>query len=162
MVSRKFIVLACLAIVASLLTVSHRAAAQADGQVEVCKPGITDDRLMPLPAALVARARDLFHVTMPDELIRKSTVYRCMNGMIMLCMTGANLACGKADSNRRPAGAIAWCRDHRDADTVPMFVTGHNTIYSWRCSAGAPVIEGDAEAVDARGFLSRNWTNASK
>jgi hypothetical protein len=115
---------------------------------------------MPLPAGLVSRARQLFRLDMPDELIEKTTVYRCIGGRTLLCTTGANLACGKANISRDPPGVAAWCRDHGQADMVPMFVTGHDTIYRWHCSGGRPQIMATVEALDARGFIARNWKDA--
>ncbi|PPQ28709.1 hypothetical protein [Rhodopila globiformis] len=131
-------------------------ASTADRQGAVCRPGQTDDTLRPLPPALVLRARAVFGLAMPDDLIRRATVYRCLDGRTLLCTAGANLVCGKANTRRDLPGVAAWCRDHRDVDSVPMFVTGHDTAYRWRCADGAPLIVA-TEAVDARGFLSRNW-----
>lgn len=154
--------MACIAGLAALLALSNGAAAETDQTAGVCKPGMTDDRLMPLPAELVVRARQLFGLHMPDEMIRKATVYRCLDGRTLLCTTGANLACGKANTSRDPPGVAGWCRNHADADNIPMFVTGHDTIYGWRCLGGTPVIAATVATVDARGFLSRNWKDAGK
>ncbi|WP_428488749.1 hypothetical protein [Rhodopila sp.] len=117
---------------------------------------------MPLPAQLMDRVRQLFHLDMPDTLIRKTTVYRCLDGKTLLCTTGANLACGKANTDRNPPALAAWCWAHRQSDAVPMFVTGHDTIYRWHCTDGAPSIDATVDAVDARGFLSRNWKPAGQ
>jgi len=138
------------------------AAAGADRQAALCAPGLTDDTLRPLPPALVPRARAVFGLNLPDDLIKKSTVYRCLDGRTLLCTAGANLVCGKANTRRDLPGAAAWCRNHRDADSIPMYVTGHDTIYRWRCSDGTPVAAAAVEAVDARGFLSRNWKDAGE
>ena len=156
---RTLVLIAALAI---LSPVSNSLAAETDRPQGVCKPGVTDDRLMPLPRELVARARQLFQLHMPGEMIQKITVYRCVDGSTLLCTTGANLACGKANTSRDLHGVAAWCHDHLDADDVPMFVTGHDTIYRWRCSGGKPVIEATVATVDARGFLSRNWKDAGR
>jgi hypothetical protein len=128
--------------------------------LDVCKPHITDDRPTPLPAWLVSRAKHLFQIDMPDGLIQKTTVYRCLNGKTLLCMAGANLACGKANTNRDLPSVADWCRDHTESDSVPMFVTGHDTVYRWHCSGGRPGIDATAETVDARGFIARNWKDA--
>jgi hypothetical protein len=136
-----------------------RDVAAAADQGGACPSGQTDDTLRPLPPALVPRARALLGLNMPDDLIRRGTVYRCLDGRTLLCSTGANLVCGKANTRRDLPGVGAWCRDNRNAGRVPMAVTGHDTIYSWRCSNGVPVIEGTG-AVNARGFLSGNWKDA--
>ena len=94
---------------------------------------------------------------MPDTLIQKTVVYRCADGITMLCATGANIACGKANVSPDPPGVAAWCHDHADASDVPMFASGHNTIYRWRCAGGKSEIVGTIDAVDSRGFLQRSW-----
>jgi hypothetical protein len=148
------------ALVAGTALSHHGTASGADAPVAVCRSGVTDDTLMPLPPNLVPRARDLFHLAMPDALVRRTTVYRCMNGRVLLCTAGANLVCGKANTRRDLPGVATWCRDHRNADVVPMSVTGHDTIHGWRCSDGAPAIVGPPAALDARGFLAGNWKDA--
>jgi hypothetical protein len=152
--------LASIVVLANLLTISNSVAAEANRPAEVCKPGITNDSLIPLPLKLVDQAKELFRLDMTNELIRKSTVYRCVDGRTLLCATGANLACGKANVSRDLPGIAGWCRHHQDTDAVPMFVTGHDTIYRWRCSNGTASILAVVETVDARGFLSRNWKDA--
>jgi hypothetical protein len=132
-------------------------ASGADQQAATCQSGLTDDTLRPLTPALVPHARQLFRLIMTDDQIQRSTVYRCLNGRTLLCTAGANLVCGKANVRRDLPGVAAWCRDHDNTDSVPMSVTGHDTIYSWRCSGGAPEIAATIDHVDARGFLSRNW-----
>lgn len=161
MASRTCVLIACIAILPALALLPNSAAAASDQPPNVCKPGVTDDTARPLPASLIPEARRLFQVDMPDDLIRKTTVYRCMNGHTLLCTTGANLSCGKANLTRDPAGTATWCRDHQNADNIPMFVTGHDTIYQWRCTNATPAIVATTQPVDQRGFLSRNWKDAS-
>jgi hypothetical protein len=151
---------ACLAALSWLLVAVDGPAAEADRRSDVCKPGITDDRATPLPAWLASRARQVFGLEMPDDLIQKTTVYRCVDGKALFCTTGANLACGKANVSRDVSGVAAWCRDHSQSDSVPMFVTGHDTIYRWHCFAGRPQVDATVETVDARGFIARNWRDA--
>lgn len=152
--------MACIVGLVGLFIVGSVGASAADGRSGVCRPGATDDNLTPLPAGLVSRARQVFRLDMPDALIQRTTVYRCMDGRTLLCMAGANLACGKANTSRDLPGAEAWCRDHSQSDSVPMFVTGYDTIYRWRCAGGKPAIAATTETVDARGFLARNWKDA--
>ena len=56
--------------------------------------------------------------------------------------TGANLPCGKMNTARDNQGADDYCRANPDVDVVPAFATGHDTIYSYRCAGGRPVIVG--------------------
>jgi hypothetical protein len=48
-----------------------------------------------------------------------------------------------------------WCRENRDTGFIPAFVTGHNTIYAWRCQKSAPRIVRQTLHADPRGS-SRN------
>lgn len=149
-------------LLAAFLAIQRSAVAETRRLTDVCASGLTEDRLMPLPAGLVDRARQVFRLDMPDDLIQAHTVYRCLNGKTLFCTTGANLACGKANLSGDLPGIRGWCRDHRDSDTVPMFVTGHDTIYRWRCSGGTPLIVSTVRTVDSRGFLSQNWKDAGR
>lgn len=151
-----------IAIFGALMAVSLAAPHARAGNSEpgLCKPGFTDDDPKPIPAALVSRARRVFGLRMQDLMVEKSVVYRCMDGKTMLCATGANLPCGKANVSRDLPGVADWCRDHAQAQTVPMFVTGHDTIYRWGCADGKPKMMGAIDTVDTRGFLARVWKNA--
>jgi hypothetical protein len=94
---------------------------------------------------------------MTQAEVARQTVIRCDNGTILACMAGANLNCGRADTRPASVGGDEWCRDHPDADFVPMFATGHETIYAWRCAGTRAVPERQAQAVDARGFVAGFW-----
>jgi len=41
-----------------------------------------------------------------------------------------------------------------------MSVTGHDTIYRWRCAGPAAEVVGVAATVDSRGFIARLWKRA--
>jgi hypothetical protein len=76
----------------------------------------------------------------------------------MVCAVGANLPCGKANTNRTPsAGVVQWCHANPDATLVPAVATGHDTIFEWRCRAGAPQIVRQTFHVDSRGFIAEFW-----
>jgi hypothetical protein len=83
--------------------------------------------------------------------------YRCAHGRLLVCTVGANLNCGKADTNKKQRSVIAFCRANPDASVVPMVVTGHDTIYSWSCVHGAPQLQEPSAAVDADGYVADNW-----
>ncbi len=72
-------------------------------------------------------------------------------------MTGANLNCGKADTLRTSAGGNFWCRSHPGAAFIPLFATGHATIYAWRCDGRTAVPQRQVRDVDPRGFTAANW-----
>jgi hypothetical protein len=93
----------------------------------------------------------------PEAQLKLGAHIRCMNGRLFACFTGANLPCGKMNTARDNQGADDYCRANADADVVPAFATGHDTIYSYRCASGRPVIVGPPLTLDARGFAARLW-----
>ena len=117
-----------------------------------------DDRTRPIPAALAPQARTALGLSAdaPDSFILASTVFRCMDGRILVCPHGANLTCAKA--NRAPVspGAVDWCRTHPNADFVPAVATGHDAGFSWKC-VGAKAVATQAATIDRRGFLADEW-----
>lgn len=90
---------------------------------------------------------------MSDAQLEASTVFRCMDGKVWLCNYGANLSCAKGDVSRISEGATAYCSDHPGSDAVPMYATGHATIYWWACVGSEPRIT-QAETLDPRGFFA--------
>ena len=124
-----------------------------------CRQVGIDDVLRAVQPDMLADARVLFGMepNAPDGLIVQSTVVRCMDGEVWMCNRGANIVCGKADVSRSSFGATAFCRQNPGASFVPMAATGHATIYSWRCSGSAAVIDKQFDRADARGFLSGAW-----
>jgi hypothetical protein len=91
------------------------------------------------------------------EQVRRSTVYRCMDGAAWLCNYGANLVCAKADVARNSRGAERYCRENPGSEVVPMAATGHATIYSWECVGNKARIQGASVSVDSRGFIADQW-----
>jgi hypothetical protein len=149
----------CLVLALILLALAGGAAAQ--DPTRFCREKGTDDELRPIPQTLVPAAKRLFGlVRMPEGQIRRSTVFRCADGHTMLCTYGANLPCGKANSDRRLPGAEAWCRDHPSADFIPRYAIPAGNIYGWRCAAGIPEVVDRIEDIDPRGFVARYWKPA--
>jgi hypothetical protein len=124
---------------------------------KLCTPMGSDDRLRPIPKALAPAAQSLFGVEMPAEMIEKGTVFRCMDGKIWLCNSGANLNCNKANVTRQLPGAANWCHENPNAATVPAAATGRDTIYNWTCSGTLARISKQAFHVDRRGYIRENW-----
>ncbi|MGH7101547.1 MAG: hypothetical protein ACREFJ_04040 [Acetobacteraceae bacterium] len=126
-----------------------------------CRRLGTDDQLRPIPGSLVPAATRLFGLeAMPANQVERSTVFRCFEGKVLVCNYGANLPCGKADTRRTLAGASGWCATHPDAAFIPMYVTGHDTIYRWRCHGGQAVTTATIFSVDPRGFIRQFWKPA--
>ena len=142
----------------TLLMVPPSPSAEAsDSPAEYCRRMTDDDTPRPVPAPLAADARRLFGLDAPDDIVEQTTVFRCMAGQVMICTTGANLPCGKLDGGRALTSARHYCRENPDAPFIPMVVTGHDTLNSWRCRAGVPEAAGPPERLDARGFIARLW-----
>jgi hypothetical protein len=123
-----------------------------------CQQIRTDDALRAVPPSLVPVVVRLFQLeAMPPAQVERSTYFRCAEGHVFVCTIGANLACGKADTRRDLPGVRAWCVQHAGSQNVPAYVTGHATIYLWRCDGPRPVASRSALSVDPRGFISQNW-----
>jgi hypothetical protein len=124
----------------------------------LCQGGMTDDMPQEIPETLVPEAVRLFGLeAMPAEQVKLSTLYRCDGGRVLICNLGANLPCGKANTSRDLPAAEAWCAEQPGSDFIPMYITGHDTIYRWRCDGAKAATSGEPLAVDRRGFISRLW-----
>ena len=148
--------IAALAMAAMLL--APILAAKADPAQPLCRGGATDDTPRPIPDSLVPVSVQLFGLeAMPEEQVRRSTLYRCAEGQVLVCNLGANLPCGKANTRSDLPQADAWCAENAGSDFIPMYVTGHDTIYRWRCDGTKAAISGEPLQVDRRGFIARLW-----
>lgn len=145
----RFCVVAC-----ALILLGHTAPAYAHG---ACRGTLTNDTLRPVPPSLAPAVIAAFGVRMTPAEAARQTVIRCDHGEVLACMSGANLNCGQADTRRVSRGGDTWCHDHPNAAFIPMFATGHATIYTWRCDGTRAVPERQAQAVDARGFVAAFW-----
>jgi hypothetical protein len=133
-------------------------AAWANPPQQLCQDNATDDEERPIPQSLVPAAVRLFGLeAMPVEEVGRSTVYRCAAGRVLVCNLGANLPCGKANTSRNLPAAEAWCAENSGSDFIPMYVTGHDTIYRWRCDGTKASTIGGPLETDQRGFISRYW-----
>jgi hypothetical protein len=147
------VALAVIAIAALSIARSH-----AETPSAVCARLGNDNTPRPIPPMLVPAINALFRMSMPESMAVATTVFRCADGHVLVCTTGANLPCGQANTSRSPGpGAIAWCRDHPDAAFVPAVATGHDTIFAWRCQGGAPRIVRQVHTVEAHGFITEYW-----
>ena len=122
---------------------------------QYCAQVQTDDALRRPPDSMMPAVRQIFGVS--DDYPRAGAFYRCAEGKVMVCIVGANLPCGKANTSVVLPATVTWCRANSDADFIPMSVTGHETAYSWRCVNGAPVARRTPGTLDKRGFFAKNW-----
>jgi len=147
-----------LASTACVAPIAHIAPARAGDIFAYCAKAGNDDRVKPIPAALVPEARRLFDLESADDakFVLGSTVYRCMSGSVWLCNHGANIPCAKGDTRRASPSVAAFCGENPNEDFVPMVVTGHDTIHSWECAGGKARIK-QSQKVDLRGFIANQW-----
>ena len=93
---------------------------------------------------------------MPEDAARTAVV-RCDGGVVLACVAGANLPCGKADTRRRLPEADAWRASNGNPDVLPANVTGHATVWRWQCRGGRAVVTGRVARVDRRGYVADYW-----
>jgi hypothetical protein len=95
----------------------------------------------------------------PLETFIKGTYWRCMDGKVYACNVGANLPCGeKADVSKEPTqGMKDYCKENAGSDFIPMYVTGHSTIYDWKCDGTTPVAGKKLTEVDKQGYQKGIW-----
>ena len=150
-----------LALLALLCLASARPAHAHTPVQPLCAAHETSNIPRPVPESLAATVNATFGTSMPAQMAASTSVYRCAGGQLMLCTTGANLPCGKADTSRtQGTGARAWCKQNPNTDFTPAYATGHDTIFAWRCADGAPKIEKPIFNVDAQGFITQFWRPA--
>lgn len=114
----------------------------------------------PVPDSIAVRLSRLIELPgggrLPDEFIR----WRCMERKVYACNLGNNLPCGKANTSRAPTAAMAEaCKATPELKSLPITITGNDTIYAWRCSDGVAVIDRQIFTVDQRGFITEMWYN---
>jgi len=99
----------------------------------------------------------------PLELFLQGSYWRCMDGKVYGCFVGANIPCwSKANTDRTPTTAESeFCKTQPNADSIPAVVTGHETVYEWRCNNGTPEIIRQVLQVDSRGFSADFWYELS-
>ncbi len=113
------------------------------------------------PAAVVAALKTATGASadMPAELFVKGTYWRCMDDKVYGCFVGANIPCwSKANTDRTPdSGAVDFCKEQPNAEFIPAFAIGHETVYEWRCKDGVPEIVRQMVELDARGYDPNIW-----
>lgn len=96
---------------------------------------------------------------MPVAIFEQGSSWRCMNGRVYACFVGANLPCdAKADTSQAPTVAVIdYCNSNPNSDFIPAVVTGHETVYEWKCMGRKPVVGKQFWQVDERGFIANIW-----
>ena len=100
-----------------------------------------DDRLRPYDPAMRPDFVHAFRKLFPDAkggqsdaMLRAEAFFRCMDGKLVACFTGANLPCGKINRSRENPGAEAFCRGNRDARAR---CRGSRPAMGWNSPTGA-------------------------
>jgi hypothetical protein len=108
-----------------------------------------------VPSDLVPAIAKTFGID--STVVANGAFVRCIGAKLMACTVGANLVCDKADQRRELPGATEWCRDNPRSDSIPMFATGHATIYEWSCKRRRAVAGKVVVTVDPQGYIAENW-----
>jgi hypothetical protein len=116
----------------------------------------------PVPDAVIngfKKAAGLEASSEPMDMLRQSTVWRCMDGKVYACNFGANLPCdSKANTDRTPTQAMQdYCSANTNSDFIPMSVTGHDSVYSWHCVQNKADVLEQIGKVDAAGYIQQIW-----
>ncbi|HZQ07747.1 MAG TPA: ABC transporter substrate-binding protein [Anaerolineae bacterium] len=113
-----------------------------------------------VPKAVVDGLRQAMGgVGTPDDVFLQGTFWRCMGGKVYACNVGANIPCdSKADTNKTPMQAMNdYCKQNPNTDFIPAVVTGHSTVYEWKCQNGAAQVGKQLLDVDAQGYPAQFW-----
>lgn len=145
------------AVVLVVSAIAGASGAKAETPAQLCQRRVTDDTLRKIPPGLVPQVNALFHAQMPAEAALASSVFRCDRGRVLVCITGANLPCGKANTAAPNPGAAEWCAQHPGSPDIPAYATGHDTVYEWRCHEATAEIVRQVQSVDRRGFIAEYW-----
>ena len=107
-----------------------------------------------VPPDLVPAVAKTF--ALDSAIVTNGAYVRCVGAKLMACAVGANLVCDKADQRRELPGATEWCRNNPRSDSIPMFATGHATIYEWSCKRRRAVAGKTIVTVDPQGYIAEN------
>ena len=139
----------------AIVAVAALALSQAASAEQAFCPNAAHASPTRIPQALVPRVARAFQID--DAAARSGAYVRCDGANLLACYVGANLNCFKADTRHTLPGATAWCRDHPGSPSIPMVATGHETVYAWSCKDDRAIAGRRVTAVDARGYVARNW-----
>ncbi len=115
-----------------------------------------------VPVAVIdgfKQAAGLQDSTEPLDLLKQTTIWRCMDGQVYACNVGANLPCdAKANTDQTPTQAMNdFCAANSNSEFIPMAVTGHETVYNWRCNGAVAEVVDQFAQVDSRGYVADIW-----
>ena len=120
--------------------------------VAYCRRVDTNTALHTITDALRPGVESAFNVS--AEAARGS--WRCDGGKVLACIAGANQPCGQMSTVTTSPAADEWCRMHPNG-ALPAFVTGHDTVWSWRCTGNHAEHGEAAWTLDSAGFARELW-----
>ena len=86
--------------------------------------------------------------------------WRCRDGKVLVCRDSAEVVCGRPSQDTMPSAVVReYCAANRNLP-VPKAVAG-NTLAVWQCREGNPTITGYFSGLDAQGYFSSAWHDAS-
>jgi hypothetical protein len=90
-------------------------------------------------------------------------VFRCYEGQVLECPTGATAGACMKLSDEEPPDLAEYCEDNPDEEEPPLSVIGHGpTTKIWKCVDGEAVGLGNTahnpDEYDEAGFTSSAWT----
>jgi len=131
---------------------------QAVGTIDKPDASYTGAQMPPALAEGLHKALAL-PTDVPTQPLEQNSFFRCMDGNVYACTVGANLPCeDKADTSKEPnQGMTDYCAANPSSDFIPAYITGHSTVYEWRCTAGTPAVVKQVWQVDRRGFVADIW-----
>jgi len=113
-----------------------------------------------MPPAIVEGLRTALKAgAVPEPVLASGSFWRCMEGKVYACFTGANIPCmAKADTSKTPDVAmLRFCTDNPESEIIPASVTGRFTVYQWRCRKGLPEAVKQVLTPDVNSFISEYW-----
>jgi len=87
--------------------------------------------------------------------VRRSVVWRCMQGQVFGCVQTNSPICGKANVRHKPTTAmVEFCASQPNASVIPLSVISHENpmVFEWTCRGKRPTSTRRIFNVDSRGF----------
>ncbi len=111
----------------------------------------TKTDVKPIPELLVPYANSVFF-----DGAASSTEYRCIANQIYICENGNGFNCDRPSTKRHNSSVDQFCRENPSASSVPFAVSGHGSVYAWKC-VGTNAAIAHTESTDKEGFRTEMW-----
>jgi hypothetical protein len=97
------------------------------------------------------------------SMVRENFWWRCMDGKVFVCLTGATgRGCMRFSLNTGATASIRRYCANNPGGFVPNAV--NDTPYSWNCRSRTPVMDRSAglPGLDRRGYYLENWRSVGR